>query len=366
MTGAIAARFAGRVGSFDLDAAFEAPARGVTALYGPSGCGKTTLLRCMAGLTRLPGTLTVGVETWQDDATGVFVKTHRRPLGYVFQEASLFAHLSVRGNLTYGQRRAPQGPQQLDDVVAILGIGHLLERVPDTLSGGERQRVAVGRALLAQPRLLLMDEPLAALDRATKDEILPYLEALRDALAIPIVYVSHDIAEVERLADHLVLLDRGRVLAAGALADLEADPDLPLLRAPDASVVVDATIESIDETYALTTLTVRGGHVTVPGRRGEIGAHRRLRIRASDVSFVREPPMGSTILNCLPARIISESAHGEEDAQVNFVAALGVDGSGARIAARVTRKSRDALALAPGSSVYAQIKSVALIAGQQT
>jgi len=363
MTGAIEARFSGTVGTFALDASFAAPARGVTALYGPSGCGKTTILRCMAGLTRLPGRLTVAGETWQDDAAGTFVKPHRRALGYVFQEASLFAHLSVRGNLEYGLRRAKETAHTFDAIVAVLGLANLLTRSPDTLSGGERQRVAVGRALLAQPRLLLMDEPLAALDRRARDEILPYLEALRDTFAVPIVYVSHDIAEVERLAARLVLLEHGRVLAAGPLADLEADPALPLLQAADASVTLDATVEAVDETYALTSLRVAGGRLTVPGRRGAVGTHRRLRIRASDVSFVRQPPAGSTILNCLPARIVSVSPHGSEAAQVNLVAALGPDGNGARIVARITRKSRDALGLEAGIPIHAQIKSVALIAG---
>lgn len=366
--GEIEASFAGSLGRFALDAAFTVPARGVTGLFGPSGCGKTTILRCMAGLQRMAGRLVVAGEAWQDDARGIFRKPHRRPVGYVFQEASLFPHLSVRRNLLYGARRAGpgDGPSDglggFDEVVVLLGIGHLLDRAPGALSGGERQRVAVGRALLSRPRLLLMDEPLSALDRMTKDEILPYLEALHGRLAIPIVYVSHDIAELRRLADTLVLLEAGRVVAAGPLAQLEADPSLPLIRAPEAAVTLDGTIVSVDERYALTSLTVPGGTLLVAGRRGSPGEHRRLRINASDVSFTRSPPAETTILNCLPARIRAIGRQGGDDSQVNVVVGLGADGEGARIAARITRRSLEALSLTPGTAVYAQIKSVALLA----
>jgi molybdate transport system ATP-binding protein len=362
----IGAAFAGTLGAFTLDVAFDAPMQGITALFGPSGCGKTTILRCMAGLQRMAGRLTVGGETWQDDAACIFRKPHERPVGYVFQEASLFPHLSVRRNLLYGAQRSAKTTKaealDFDVVVELLGIGPLLDRAPAALSGGERQRVAVGRALLSQPRLLLMDEPLSALDRATKDEILPYFEALHETLSIPIVYVSHDLAEVERLADMLVLLDGGRVLATGPLSRLEADPELPLLRMSEAAVTLEGQISAIDEGYALTSLSVPGGTLVVPGRRGDIGSRRRLRIRASDVSFARTRPLESTILNCLPARILSVSLQNGDHAQVNVVAGLGEDGAGARIVGRITRKSQEALALAPGAPIFAQIKSVALVA----
>jgi molybdate transport system ATP-binding protein len=358
--------FAGRLGSFSLDVAFTAPMRGVTALFGPSGCGKTTILRCVAGLQRLRGRLKVGGETWQEDEARVFRRPYRRPVGYVFQEASLFAHLSVRRNLLYGARRVTASEREralaLSEIVALLGIDHLLDRDPIALSGGERQRVAIGRALLSRPHLLLMDEPLAALDRPTKEEILPYLEALHESLAIPILYVSHDIAEVERLADTLVLLEAGRVLASGPLSDLESDPDLPLLRAPEAAVTLEGTVSGIDETYALTSLSVPGGTLIVPGRWDRPGNRRRLSITASDVSFTTAKATDTTILNCLPARIVSVSAQDKDDAQVNIVAALGHDGTGARIVGRVTRKSQEALSLVPGKPVFAQIKSVALLA----
>ena len=229
----IRAGFAGLLGRFSLNVAFTTPMRGITALFGPSGSGKTTTLRCIAGLQHLAGKLTVGAEIWQEDSACIFRKPHQRSIGYVFQEPSLFPHLSVRRNLLYGARRAIRDggvqPISEDDVIDLLGLGQLLDRSPHALSGGERQRVAVGRALLSQPRLLLMDEPLAALDRATKDDILPYFEALHGALSVPILYVSHDMAEVERLADHLVLLDQGRVIASGPLSELEAEPSLPLL-----------------------------------------------------------------------------------------------------------------------------------------
>ena len=363
----ITARFAGTLGAFDIDVALAAPMRGVTALFGPSGCGKTTILRCIAGLQRLPGTLSVGGEIWQDESQGIFRRTHERPIGYVFQEASLFAHLSVRANLLYGQKRALRtgAPPNVafDDMVELLGIGHLLDRAPSNLSGGERQRIAVGRALLSEPRLLLMDEPLSALDRITKEEILPYFEALHENLSIPVIYVSHDMAEIERLADTLILLEKGRVLAAGTLSDLESDPALPLVHAPDAAVTLDGIVSAIDESYALTTLAIPGGNVIVPGKRGPVGAMRRLRIRTSDVSFVRERPTATTILNCLPVRILSVTPQDASAVQMNIVAGLCDQAPGARIVARVTRKSQETMGLVPGATTFAQIKSVALVAG---
>jgi len=361
----ITASFTGSLGAFNLDTSFAVPMRGVAALFGPSGCGKTTILRCVAGLTRMAGRLSVGGDLWQDDDAGVFRRTHTRPIGYVFQEASLFPHLSVRGNLLYGFRRAardraPAAPG-FDEIVDLLGIGHLLDRAPRALSGGERQRVAVGRALLPGPRLLLMDEPLAALDRDAKEEILPCLERLHRELSIPMLYVTHDIAEAERLADTLVLLVDGRVLASGPLPEVETDTSLPLLRAPDAAVTLDGCITAVDEADALTELAVAGGTLLVPGLRGDIGSRRRLRIGASDVSFVLARPDHSTILNCLPARVVSTAAHDHDNSQVNVVAALGADGEGARIVGRITRRSLHTVGLETGAGIFVQIKSVALV-----
>jgi molybdate transport system ATP-binding protein len=362
----IKADFKGALGSFSLDAAFAAPAKGVTALFGPSGCGKTTVLRCIAGLQRLQdGLCIVGGDVWQD-RDGAFLPTHKRPLGYVFQEASLFAHLSVRRNLMFGAPRgeggAGKGKIAFDEVVELLGVTALLDRAPGKLSGGERQRVAIGRALLTQPKLLLMDEPLSALDRATKDEILPFLERLRDRLKLPIVYITHAIAEVERLADQIVLMEKGRVIGAGPLDELQSDPSLPLASARDAAVTLDGVVEAHDERYGLLTLRVRGGSLIAPAPKAAIGVRRRIRVIAGDVSLAREPPGLSSILNVLPARIVS--AKPVDSDEMIAVLALGADGSGARLLSRLTRKSWDALGLAERMSVHAQIKAVALAPGR--
>ena len=357
--GGIAARFAGRLGGFAFDFALEAPARGVTALYGPSGCGKTTLLRCIAGLMRIgDGHCRINGEVWQDGERR-FVPTHRRALGYVFQEASLFPHLSVKRNLLFGA--PPQGAAKAiawDEVVDLCGLAPLLARAPRDLSGGERQRVALGRALLSQPRLLLMDEPLSALHDAAKAEILPFLERLRDRLALPALYVTHDMTEVERLADHLALIDRGRIVAAGPLAELQSDPKLPLAAARGAAVTLAGTIAAVDEQYGLTTVAVAGGQFVAPGRLGPIGARRRLRIVAGDVSLAPAPPGPSSILNVLPARVLSAQTVGANELVV--VLGLGADGAGERILARLTRRSWERLGLAQGASVHAQVKGVAL------
>ncbi|MGE0769722.1 MAG: molybdenum ABC transporter ATP-binding protein [Hyphomicrobiaceae bacterium] len=365
----ISVALAGSLGGFSLDVAFDVPARGVTALFGPSGCGKTTVLRCLAGLQRLPGRVSIAGDIWQDSERGIFLSPHRRHVGYVFQEPSLFSHLSVRDNLLYGARRVRRARDDrgnapsLGDISDMLGIGALLDRATTMLSGGERQRVAVGRALLSEPRVLLMDEPLSALDRMTKDEILPYFERLHERLSLPILYVSHDLAELERLADTLVLIGDGRVLASGPLGELQTDPALPLLNSPEATVVLEARIAAFDERFALTELTVPGARLTVPGRHGAVGDRRRLSIAASDVSLARTAPRDSTILNCLPARIVRMEGDGSAP-QVNIILALGADHGESRIAARITRKSLAHLELSEGDAVVAQIKSVALVAAR--
>ena len=337
----------------------------MTALFGPSGCGKTTVLRCIAGLLRVgDGVCEIDGDVWQE-RDGTYLPTHRRPLGYVFQEASLFAHLSVRRNLLFGAPRHDDGAARrkiaFDEVVELLGVTALLDRSPRNLSGGERQRVAIGRALLSQPKLLLMDEPLSALDRATKNEILPFLERLRDRLSLPVVYITHDLAEVERLADQIVLMEKGRVIAAGPLAELQSDPNLPLATGREAAVSLGAVIEAHDARYSLLRLSVRGGVFTIPSPPARIGEHRRVRVLADDVSLARDPPGPTSILNVLPARIVSGKPV-ESDVLV-VVIALGADGAGDRLLARVTRKSWEQLGLSEGLSVHAQVKAVALEPG---
>ena len=352
--------FRGDVGGFTLDAAFSTPAAGVTGLFGPSGCGKTTLLRCIAGLTRIAeGHVAVDGTVWQDATR--FVPPHRRSVGYVFQDARLFAHLNVLGNLRYGQRRAatPDNPISLDRIVDVLGIEPLLGRSAAALSGGERQRVAMGRALLSQPRLLLMDEPLSAIDQDSKSEILPYLERLPAAFSIPILYVSHDLSEMERLADRLVLMSRdGRVQACGPIATLLADLSLPLARQPGSAVVLFVTVEGHDPDYDITTCRVGGARFLVPGALGLTGASRRVQVRASDVSLSTQPPQGSSVLNVLPARIVKVDAISPN--QMLVLLELAEAGQPARLLSSVTRKSWDALALKPGDSIFAQVKSMAL------
>ncbi|WP_062208115.1 molybdenum ABC transporter ATP-binding protein [Aureimonas sp. AU12] len=353
----IEAAFAGRVGGFDLDVALEAPMRGVTALFGPSGCGKTTVLRCLTGLLRLPGRLAVGGEVWQDGHR--FVPTHRRRVGMVFQEPSLFAHLTVRGNLNYGRSRAKSAGTGetigFDEVVDLLGLEPLIARAPTQLSGGERQRVSLGRALLSQPRLLLMDEPLSALDRTAKDEILVYLERLHARLRIPAILVSHDMSEVERLADRVVLLRQGRVLAAGALNAVLTDPALPLAAMRGAAAVLDAVVSGFDAADGLLRLDLGGQAVLVTARPVPVGQAVRLRIAAADVSLALDRPAGSTILNVLDATIRRIEPVGEAEMQV-FLALPG----GQECLARITRRSARLLDLSAGKPVFAQVKGVSL------
>ncbi len=351
------ARFRLERPGFRLEADLDLSGRGLAAVIGTSGSGKTTLLRCLAGLEHPHGGfLEVAGATWQDEARGIFLAPHRRPVGYVFQEAALFPHRSVGGNLAFGYRRIRPGDRRLRwrDVVELLGLGRLLERRTEGLSGGERQRVAIGRALLTSPRLLLLDEPLSALDRPAKAEILPYLERLRDEGGIPIVYVSHDPTEVARLADEGVLLEKGRVAGAGDLPELLTRLDLALAHGDEAEAVIDARVAGHDEGYALTLLEFSGGRLTVPRQERRQGERVRVVVRARDVSLTLQPPVGTTILNVLPARI--EELEEEDQAQVMVRLSVG----GRPLLARITRKSRDALELRPGARVFAQVKGVAL------
>jgi molybdate transport system ATP-binding protein len=355
----IRARFRIERGDFRLDVDLELPARGVTVLFGHSGSGKTTCLRAMAGLERAPGGFfSLAGEVWQDEANGVFLPTHRRALGYVFQEASLFPHLSVERNMAFGQQRAgnPAPHGELAAVAELLGIGALLKRRPDSLSGGERQRVAIARALLAAPRLLLMDEPLAALDFKRKREILPYLERLHDELAIPVIYVSHAPDEVARLADHLILLEDGRVAASGALSETLARTDLPPAFADDAGVVIETTLSG-NVADNLSQLDFADGALQV-GRRPEApGSRLRCRIHARDVSIALERPRASSIVNILAATV---SAVAATDTPGHVLVQMRVGGT--PLLARITERSRRELEIVPGRAVWAQIKGVALLA----
>jgi molybdate transport system ATP-binding protein len=350
---------------FVLDVALTLPETGVIALLGPSGCGKTTVLRALAGLERASGRVALGTEVWQDDTTGRFVPTHKRAIGYVIQEAALFPHLDVRRNLAYGLKRIAPAERRiaLDQVVELLGITHLLERRSDTLSGGERQRVAIARALASSPKLLLMDEPLAALDARRKAEVLPYLDRLHEELGIPIVYVSHAIDEVARLADHLVLMDAGRVLADGALPDMLARLDLPVAFGDDAGVVLDGVVGARDEPWSLARLDVGaaaagGQSVGLWARDQGLALGRRVRVRvlARDVSLTRTPQTGTSIGNQLHGTI---EAIGDDEHPALTLVRVRV--GAAPLVARLSRRSAHALGLAVGMPVWAQVKTVALM-----
>jgi molybdate transport system ATP-binding protein len=362
----ISAAFKGRLGKFAIDVAFRAPLHGITALFGPSASGKTTVLRCIAGLNHLDGRLAVGGEVWQDDHA--FLLPHDRPIGYVFQEASLFSHLSVRQNLLYGYQRAlkhgASDTIRFDDVIALMGISDLLDRGIGPLSGGERQRVAIGRALLSQPRLLLMDEPLSSLDRQNKDEILPYFERLHEALSIPILYVSHDISEIERLADFLVLLEQGRVVASGPVGDVLADARLPIAMTPEAAVIVEAVVKGFDTEYDLTRMEINGEGLFIPGYISQAGGTRRIRIAAHDVSLSRDVPSQTSILNVLPVRVAD--IHRVDSSQVNVVLSIGHREGTTKLLARISRRALVTLGLASGQHIYAQVKAVSLIAAGLT
>lgn len=351
--------YKGRLGEFTLDLAADIPMRGITALFGPSGCGKTTVLRCMAGLQRMDGHLRVGSEIWQDSRLGVFLPPHHRHVGYVFQEPSLFAHLSVRDNLLYGARRTRPDPAAgvtLDAIVALLGISHLLARSTGALSGGERQRIAIGRALLSAPRVLLMDEPLAALDADRKTEILPYIERLPSALGVPILYVTHAIDEVTRLADRMIVMTAGRKIAEGSVAHvLERLDTQPATGRFEAGVVLTCHVVGHDPAFQMTRLDHHGQAIDVPMADLEIGGEVRLRVRARDVSLATERPTGISIRNILAGHIVQIDA--EENTA--FAETL-VDIGGARLRSRITRAAVADLALVPGSRVFALVKSVAL------
>ena len=341
-----------RRGEFALEVDLVLPGAGVTAISGPSGSGKTSLLRAVAGLDfHEGGFVKLGDSVWQDDAE--FVPTHRRGLGYVFQDAGLFPHLTVRGNLDYGRKRAGKG--SANDCVELLGIGGLMERKPATLSGGERQRVAIARALATNPEILLMDEPLASLDTERKAEVLPYLTALHGELSIPVLYVSHVADEIARLADYLVLIGDGKILAEGALSTVMTQLDLPLAQGRDAAAIVETTVAGRDKEFGLARLEFDGGSLTVADAGIPVGMGLRVQVAACDVSLALGEPGATSIQNSIPAVVDSLRETGYSEVVVRLRAGENI------LLSRITRKSASDLKLAPGSEIFAQVKSVAVL-----
>ncbi|MEM7499452.1 MAG: molybdenum ABC transporter ATP-binding protein [Pseudomonadota bacterium] len=348
---ALTHRFAG----FALEAAFSAPP-GVTALFGRSGSGKTTIANAVAGLLRPDeGRVALDETVLLDTAAGRYVPPHRRRIGYVFQEARLFPHLSVRRNLLYGRWFAGRGGgEDLPRIADLLGIAHLLDRMPGALSGGERQRVALGRALLSRPRMLVMDEPLAALDEARKAEILPYLERLRDDAAMSILYVSHSLAEVARLATTLVVLEEGRVAKAGPLVEVLADPEaVPALGIRDAGSILTGRVVA-HHADGLSEIEVAAGRLLLPRITAEPGTRLRIRIAAQDVILAREAPEGLSALNVLPVRVTALRPGAGPGAMVQL------DAGGDSLLARITKRSAHRLGLAPGVECHAIAKAVSV------
>lgn len=351
-------------GCFSLDVSMRLPSSGVTAIFGASGCGKTSLLRCMSGLQKTDhGRFKIDELSWQDQ--GRFVPVHLRQQGVVFQEAALFEHLSVKENLEYGLKRVKHSSIKADSpansfisydkVVDLLGIKNLLAQYPETLSGGEKQRVAIARALLREPRILFMDEPLSALDYKRKQEILPYLECLSQACNIPIIYITHSLEEVAKLADYIVLMDKGAVVAHGALKDVLSRVDLPIALANELGVVLSASVVEKDSKWHLMLTRFDGGELWLKDNQRAIGESLRIRILAKDVSLSLMP-QDSSILNSLPAEVI-EVVNDEDDAMALVRLKVG----GSFLISRITRRSVDHLGLSSTLMVWAQIKSVAIL-----
>jgi molybdate transport system ATP-binding protein len=348
----IAMQYALERDAFSLQVDAVVPLSGITGVFGESGAGKTTLLRCIAGLERpAAGRLVVGGHTWQD--AGEFRAVHRRAIGYVFQEPRLFDHLDVRGNIEFGRRRRDR-TTDTGPIVELLGIGHLLARKPAQLSGGEAQRVAIARALCCAPAVVLMDEPLASLDVARREEILPFLDRLHAEASVPVIYVSHNLDEICRLCDHLLVMDSGRIVASGDLQSVLVGSDIASLAGENAGSVIEGIVREFDAEDALLRLGISGGELWVPGAAREPGAKLRLRIRANDVSLCRNRPEHSTILNILPAVVDHVRIDDGPSALVRL--AIGSD----RIVARVTRRSVRQIGLAIGDQLFAQVKSVAM------
>lgn len=344
--------------AFHLNVNLTLPGQGITVLFGPSGSGKTTVLRCVAGLeTTASGVVQVGSEVWQDSSSGVCVPVWRRDLGFVFQEASLFEHLDVRRNIEYGMQRTARqaGHDALDASIDLLGIGALLKRSVAQLSGGERQRVAIARALAMRPRLLLLDEPMAALDHARRQEILPWLERLRDELKIPMLYVTHSADEVARLAEHLVVMDAGRVRASGPATEVLSSVETPVIVGEDAGTLIHAVVAERDPQWHLLRAAFSGGSFWVRDGGQALGQAVRLRVLARDVSIQLQAPAQTSIQNHLQG-VVESVVDGPEPSQ----ALLRLRCGQGWLLARLTRRAVHALELVPGKPVWAQIKAVAV------
>jgi molybdate transport system ATP-binding protein len=344
---------------FELNVDLALPSTGITVLFGPSGSGKTTLLRCVAGLERpAKGLVRLGSELWQDDTRGVYVPIWQRDLGFVFQEASLFEHLKVQDNLVYGLKRSkkPGAQQALARAIELLGIGHLLHRDSAHLSGGEKQRVAIARALATQPRLLLLDEPLAALDFARRHDILPWLERMRDELSMPMLYITHSTDEVARLADHLVVLDKGCVKVSGVAQDLLARVEGPAIVGEDAGVVLRGTVVQRDAVWHLAQIEFPGGFLWVRDAGMAIGKPVRLRVLARDISITVHETRDTSIQNHIQGQIeaIADDAHPSQ-------ALVRIRCGESILLGRVTKRAIDALNVGIGDAIWAQVKSVAVI-----
>jgi len=357
------ARYALQLGNFKLDVNFTVPATGLTALFGSSGSGKSTCLRCIAGLEKpASGFLQLADRVWQDSQQGIFQPPHRRPFGYVFQDAALFPHLSVKDNLLYGFKRIPADQRRLavDEVVELLGLPALLTRRIQRLSGGEKQRVAIGRALLTSPSLLLMDEPLSALDSQSKAEIMPYLEQLHQTLAIPVLYISHALDEVARLADQVVVLEDGKVSAQGTVNELLTRLDFGLSHQNQASAILETVVKGHDEEYGLMELKFGEQLLILPDTRSvrgdyPVGQKVRVIIHARDVSVTLQRPEATSILNIFPAEVLEL----QEEYPSRVLLKLMLEDH--PLLCRITRKSAHKLELTPGKHVFAQVKSAALI-----
>ncbi len=347
--------------AFELEVDISLPPKGITAVFGASGSGKTSLLRCVAGLERpAHGWVRMGDQVWQDAET--FMPTWRRPLGYVFQEASLFEHLTVQGNLQFGLRRSAKqqtGQRHLQDAIELLGIGSLLQRRVQQLSGGERQRVAIASALALQPRVLLLDEPLAALDASRRQDILPWLERLRDEVHIPMLYVTHALDEVVRLADHLLVLEKGKLADCGPVAEVLGRSAAGAASGEDRGVLLHATVQEFDPAWHLMRVVFPGGSLWVKDKPLALGASVRIRVLARDISLAIGQPPVSSIQNLLPVRVLDMMAD-THPSQCLVRLSCG-DAQATVLWARITARAAHALGLQAGMPAWAQVKAAALV-----